>query len=70
MYNKVSHIYIYIYNKYIQQTVPYIYTYIHIYRKGVMKFLFSMLQRHVRRKMREISDIRHASETLENIVFD
>ena len=53
-----------------QQTVPYIYTYIHIYRKGVMKFLFSMLERHVRRKMREISDIRHASETLENIVFD
>ena len=35
-----------------------------------MKFLFSMLERQVRRKLREVSGIRHASETLENIVFD
>ena len=68
MYNKVCHIYITsIYNK---LSHIFIHIYIYIYRKGVMKFLFSMLQRHVRRKMREISDIRHASETLENIVFD
>ena len=60
IYNKVFHIYIYIYNIYItniynKQTVSYIYTYIHIHRKVMMKCLFSMLVRETGQKKTERS---------------
>ena len=58
IYNKVFHIYIYniyITNIYNKQTVSYIYTYIHIHRKVMMKCLFRMLVRETGQKKTERS---------------
>ena len=60
LYTYITKCFIYIYNIYItniynKQTVSYIYTYIHIHRKVMMKCLFSMLVRETGQKKTERS---------------